>query len=79
MNVTANTDSDVFDQRYNEWPLGSDDHWNTLFAFTESLAANKNMPSLWTPLLSASDRHAGPMRQLPRHKSLHARLRSTLL
>ena len=57
MTVQPQRVADVFDQFYPEWPLGSDDHWETVFNVSERFT-NYNLPPLWTPLTSRHDRQA---------------------
>ena len=57
MTVQPQRVADVFDQFYPEWPLGSDDHWETVFTVSDGFA-NQHLPPLWTPLTSKHDRHA---------------------
>ena len=57
MTVQPRHVADVFDQFYPEWPLGSDDHWETVFNVSEGFT-NHNLPPLWTPLTSRQDRHS---------------------
>lgn len=55
MNVQPHVASDVFDQYYAAWPLGSDEHWETVFNVSENFH-NQFLPPLWTPLTSRQDR-----------------------
>lgn len=55
MNIQSNPPTDVFCETYHAWPLGSDEHWETVFSVSET-AFKKQLPSLWTPLTSREER-----------------------
>lgn len=54
MHVQPGDGTDVFVMSYPAWPLGSDEHWETVFTVSASFS-NQSLPPLWTPLTSKQD------------------------
>ena len=44
---------DVFCVSYSEWPLATDEHWETVFTVAQQFAESKSLPPLWSPLVAS--------------------------
>lgn len=55
MSVKPNILQDVFTTGYNAWPLGSDQHWETVNVVSDNFT-NHKLPSIWSPLSGPADR-----------------------